>query len=243
MRRRRRLLVGLALGAVLAALGWASYPGILRGAARWLDVGQRPRRADFVMVLNGGEDTRPFAAAALVKAGWAPRARVAEVAPSPDVLEGIAPAYHEVNRQVLLNRGVPAGRIAILPGAAATTYDEATALAAFLQNRPHAQVLVVTNDCHTRRSRWTFARVLADRAGQVSFVSAPTDEFPIDDWWRSQLGFVSITTEYLKLAFYAARYGCLGWWLAACAMLALVAGWIRRREAIERRAANALPSV
>jgi uncharacterized SAM-binding protein YcdF (DUF218 family) len=90
---------------------------------------------------------------------------------------------------------------------------------------------VVTNDYHTRRSRWVFARVLADRARQVSLVSAPTDEFPMDHWWRSQAGFVSITTEYLKLAFYAASYGCLGCWLAACGVLALVAGWIRRREA------------
>ena len=47
------------------------FPVVARAAAGWLDVGQRPRRADYVMVLNGGEDTRPFAAAALITAGWA----------------------------------------------------------------------------------------------------------------------------------------------------------------------------
>jgi len=224
------LLVALCFIAIVAALCWATYPRLLRAAANWLDVGESPRRADYVMVLNGGEDTRPFAAAALVKAGWARRVLVAAVAPTPPVLDRIIPPYHELNRQVLIRRGVPAADVVILPGAAATTYDEAVALAAFLQKRPHARVLVVTNDYHTRRSRWVFARVLADRAGQVSFVSAPTDEFPIDRWWRSQLGFLAITTEYLKLAFYAASYGCLGYWLAACGVLALVAGWIRRRE-------------
>ena len=40
--------------------------------ASWLDVGQQPRQADYVMVLNGGENTRPFAAAALVGAGCGP---------------------------------------------------------------------------------------------------------------------------------------------------------------------------
>jgi uncharacterized SAM-binding protein YcdF (DUF218 family) len=230
MSRRRRFLVALLLGAVVLASCWAVHPCLLRAAADWLDVGQQPRPADYVMVLNGGEDTRPFAAAALVKAGWARRALVAEVAPTPEVIDGIVPPYHEINRQVLLKRGVPAADVSILPGAAAATYDEAVALAAFLQNRPDARVLVVTNDCHTRRSRWVFARVLADRAGQVSFVSAPTDEFPMDRWWQSQIGFQSIATEFPKLAFYAATYGCLGYWLAACGALALVAGWIRRRE-------------
>jgi uncharacterized SAM-binding protein YcdF (DUF218 family) len=133
---------------------------------------------------------------------------------------------------VLRKRGVAAADVRLLPGAAATTYDEAAALATFLQDHPAARVLVVTNDFHTRRSRWVFARVLGDRDGQVSFVSAPTDEFPMDHWWQSQCGFQLIATEYLKLAFYAASYGCLGAWLAACAVLALVAVWIRRREAV-----------
>ena len=150
--------------------------------------------------------------------------------PTPDVLDGISLPYHEIDRQVLLKRGVPDDHITILPGQAATTYDEAMALAAFLEDRPQSRVLVVTNDFHTRRSRWIFARVLADRAGHVSFVSAPTDEFPMDGWWRSQLGFAAIAAEYPKLVFYAARYGYLGWWLAACGTLALVAGWIRRRR-------------
>jgi len=231
MSRWRRLLIALLLGAVVLASCWAIHPRLLRAAANWLDVGEQPRLAGYVMVLNGGEDTRPFAAAALVKARWARRALVAETASPPEVIDRILPPYHEINRQVLLKRGVPADDIVILPGAAATTYDEAVALAAFLQDRPGARVLVVTNDCHTRRSRWVFTRVLGDRARQVSFVSAPTDEFSMDCWWQSQLGLQSIVTEYPKLAFYAARYGCLGYWLAACGVLALVAGWIRRREA------------
>ena len=166
-----------------------------------------------------------------MKAHWARRVLVAETAPSPEVLDGIVPPYHEVNRRAMVTRGVPAADVVILPGAAATTYDEAVALATFLQRHPNARVLVVTNECHTRRSRWVFARVLGDRAGQVSFVSAPSDEFPMDRWWQSQSGLLSIATEYPKLAFYAASYGYFGYWLASCGVLLLVARWIRRREA------------
>jgi uncharacterized SAM-binding protein YcdF (DUF218 family) len=194
-------------------------------------VGERPQRADFVMVLNGGEGTRPFAAAALVKAGWAQKVLVAEVAPSPSVSDLILPPYHEINRRVLIKRGVPAEDIVLLPGQAATTHDEANALAAFLENHPSALVLVVTDNYHTRRSRWAFARALADKARQVSFVSANTEEFHGDSWWKDELGFVIILSEYLKLVFYAATYGYLGYWLAACCLLVLAARWIRSKKA------------
>lgn len=230
MSRGRLFLVRLLFAGVTLALCWATYPILLRAAAAWLDVGCRPRPADYVMVLGGGENTRPFAAAALVKAGLARRALVAEIVPTPESRDGIAPPAHEVNRQVLLKRGVAAADVVILPGAAATTYDEALALAAFLDGRPSARVLVVTNDFHTRRSRWIFSRVLGDRAGRVSIVSSPTDEFSLDYWWRSAIGFQIIAGEYLKLAFYAARYGHLGYWLAACAALALTVRLARRRR-------------
>ena len=131
---------------------------------------------------------------------------------------------------MLLKRGVAATSITLLPGLAATTYDEALALRAFLGDRPKTHVIVVTSDYHTRRSRWVFARALGDRAGEVSFVSAPADDFHMDEWWRDEIGFVTILTEYLKLAFYVARYGYLGYWLAACGGLAMVAGWTRWRE-------------
>jgi len=116
------------------------------------------------------------------------------------------------------------------------------ALAVFLQKHPSAPVLVVTNDCHTRRSRWVFTRVLGDRARQVSFVSAPSDEFPMDRWWQSPVGLLSIATEYPKLVFYAAIYGYFGYWLGACGALLLVARWIRRRES-RKADRNVCPTV
>jgi uncharacterized SAM-binding protein YcdF (DUF218 family) len=241
MSPRRFLLLGLLFIAIVTAICWATHPRLLHAAASWLDVGEKPQKAHYAMVLGGGEDTRPFIVAALIEDGWAKHALVAKFAPTPSVTDGIIPPFEQINREAFLRRGVPSSDVTVLPGAAATTYDEANALKAFLQDRPAARVLVVTNDYHTRRSRWVFARVLGDRARNITFVSAPTDEFPMDCWWRSQLGFLAITTEYLKLAFYAVAYGSVGYWLAACALLALVAVWIRRRERANYR--NRLASV
>jgi uncharacterized SAM-binding protein YcdF (DUF218 family) len=143
-------------------------------------------------------------------------------------LDLICLPIHEVIRQVLLKRGVPERDITILPGAVATTYDEAVDVATFLEGRPKTRILVVTNEYHTRRARWIFARALSNRAEQISFVSAPSDEFSMDCWWQDEEGFVTILTEYLKLVFYVVRYGYLVYWLAACGGLLLVAECVRR---------------
>jgi uncharacterized SAM-binding protein YcdF (DUF218 family) len=187
-------------------------------------------RAEYVMLLNGGENERPFAAVAVLKAGVARQLLVTEVAPSPTVDDRLLPPSHEINRQVLLKRGIPDSDITVLPAAAATTNDEAQALAAFLCSRPSARVVVVTNDYHVPRSRWVFARVLGERAGHVSFVSAPSDQFPVDYWWQDEAAFLAIATEPFKFAFYVASYGHAGGWLAACGGLALVAFWIWHRQ-------------
>ena len=230
MSLRRRILVGTLPLLLAGGLLWMAGPCLPRGMARWLDVGQRPRQSEYLMLLNGDNNTRPFAAAVLVKSGFARHVLLTEVAPSPYATElNVAPP-HEVLRRVLLERGVPTADVTILPVVATTTYDEAGALAAFLKDRPKTRVLVITSDYHTRRSRWAFVRALGERADQLSFFSAPTDALQVDHWWRDEAAFVAITSEYFKLVFYVVRYGYLGYWLAACGGLALVTAWIRRRQ-------------
>ncbi len=224
--------------AIVLALFWFAHPYLLRAMAQWFDVGERPQPTDYVMVQGGDETTRPFTAAALIKAGYARYAIAAKIKQSPNVSARVLPPTHEIIRQSLIKCGVPERNILILPGEAATTFDEAAALAAFLENRPTARVLVITSDFHTRRSRWIFAGMLADRAGQVSFVSAPTDIFPLDRWWHYEEGFTTIANEYAKLAFYIVRYGRFAYWLAACGVLMLTIACVRRRNPILSPAAE-----
>ena len=50
----------LAVVAASLAVAWTGRAWLLPRAARWLNVGQAPRRCDYVLVLPGGEETRPF---------------------------------------------------------------------------------------------------------------------------------------------------------------------------------------
>src|SRR5581483_11739959 len=100
----QRALGILALAAVIAAslaAAWAGRAWLLPRAARWLNGGQLPRRCDYVLVLPGGEDTRPFAAAALVRAGLAGQVLIPRTRSSSDVEDGIRRPTHEIIRAVL----------------------------------------------------------------------------------------------------------------------------------------------
>jgi uncharacterized SAM-binding protein YcdF (DUF218 family) len=203
-RRYHWLRWGFMFGAVVLAV-YLAGPWILPRLGEFLDVSEPPRRVDCVLVLGGGASTRPFVAAALIRAGLARRALIATVKLSPEARDGTWPAEHDLVHGVLLARKVRGDEIVLLPGECDSTIDEARALARFLDSEPEATVAVVTNDFHTRRARMLFRRVLGPRQSQVHFVSAPVDGVVASNWWRTEKGFVVYTTEYLKLILYGFR--------------------------------------
>lgn len=196
--RRWRLGCGVLL-ALLVGL-YLGHPWLLAGAARFLDVSEPPQPTDYVLVLGGGSDTRPFVAAALVNRGLARQVLVPRVKPYAEVEQGDRPSEETITCGVLRARGVPEDAIILLDGACASTRDEAAALARFLDGQPGMTVAVVTTDYHTRRARAIFRKVLGERAAGLHFVAAPSDGYDAGNWWRFEDGFVAYSNEYVKLA-------------------------------------------
>ncbi len=240
-RRRRRLIAAISLVGVLA-LVYATRARILPLAAQWLDVGEKPRRAEYVAVLGGDRNARPFAAAAFIKAGLARKALVCYPAPSADVEDGILPPEGELAAGVILSRGVPRENILRLGEEVRTTHDEARALAEFLRGAPEARVLVPTSAFHTRRARWIFRRILRGQSDRVSFVSLPTEDFRMETWWRTEQGFSAIVSENLKFAFYLFRYGWLPYGLAVAGAAVAAIVLLRRRHRGGTSSAPSSPS-
>jgi uncharacterized SAM-binding protein YcdF (DUF218 family) len=158
------------------------------------------------MVLPGDQNTRPFAAAAVVKMGLAKKVLVPTTASSPQEEDGVLPPTHVVTRRVLALRGVPEEDVAILSAKSSSTFGDAQALRAYLQSKEVDGVLIVTDHFHTRRARWAFKHVLGNEETGITFVSAPTDGFRAERWWETEQGFVLVVGEYLKLGYYLARY-------------------------------------
>lgn len=241
MNRRRRWLLLVLLVALSVAAAVAFRMPILSALGTWLDVGERPSPCQYVMILNGGERTRPFVAALMVKAGLAEKVLITTSILSPEQQAGLELPTDEIIRQILLRRGVPEDRIVVFDRTIVNTFHEAESLAVFLADRPNARVAVVTDDFHTRRSRWIFNKVLGKKAERVQFVTAPSDEFRLDRWWQSPLGFEVVSGEYARLVFYSLRYRDLRPW--AGLLLLTVAGALlfARRRAKKKRLNAELP--
>lgn len=172
---------------------------ILTSAGHWLDVSSPLREpVDFVMVLGGDAATRPFVAAAIIRANFAKKVLIPRVHDDENVRDGLVPAHHEIIRQVLLKSGIAPERIQLLPGEASSTEAEAEVLMQFLAGRPHLRVAVVTNDFHTRRTRAIFSRICRNAEVELYFVGAPTDGFDASNWWQFEEGIVLYLNEYLK---------------------------------------------
>ena len=189
----------LAVGTGILGLAYLCRSAWLPGVGQFLDVGQPPARVDYVYVLGGGTDSRPFAAAALYDAGLAGKVLLPSVQAAPEAEQGVRPPEQEQTRRVLLVRGVPESAIELLPDVVRSTRDEAAALARFVEARPGCTVAVVTHNFHTRRARLIFARTLAEHADQLHLVGIGTDYFDAGNWWQSEDGFRVYLTEYVKL--------------------------------------------
>jgi uncharacterized SAM-binding protein YcdF (DUF218 family) len=190
-----------ALAVVLAA-AWFGRAPLLTAAARFLDVSEPPRQVDYVLVLGGGRETRPFVAAALYRAAMTRQVLVIRSRPEVEPDGRIRPTEEEVVRRVLGAHGVPDNAIQSLGEDCNSTRDEAAALARFLESRPSATVAVITNDLHTRRARAIFRKALGERAADIHFVAAPTDGFNATNWWQFEEGFATYAAEYVKLTIY-----------------------------------------
>ena len=214
MMRQRRIALCVILAACLAAGAWSAHARILPWAARWLDVGQTPRKSDYVLALGGDPGVRPFVTLAILQAGFAKQILVSQVLPLP---EGLFPPDHELCVRAYRAAGVLSKQMIPLGRANQATYDEARALAEFLASRPDARVLVVTSAFHTRRARWIFRQVLGARAASVCWVATPSELYQAENWWRTREGLAFVPAENLRFLYYLWRY-------SAAVRVAVVAG-------------------
>src|SRR5262249_6572087 len=102
VRHSCRLALTVAILVLILAITWAARASILRSAAEFWVVSDEPSQADAIVVLGGGLDMRPFAAADLYKRGLAPWVLVANVERNPVEALNILPRQADLTRQMLV---------------------------------------------------------------------------------------------------------------------------------------------
>ena len=147
------MFVAGALSAMLV-LAWTARSSLLTAAANICIVDDAFQEANAIVVLVGGLDTRPFAAAELFRRGLAPRILVSDTKTSPAERHGILPREVDLARTSLAKLGVPAGAVAVLGEEVSNTYEEARALGAWARSAGAKRVIVPTEIFVTHRTRW-----------------------------------------------------------------------------------------
>jgi uncharacterized SAM-binding protein YcdF (DUF218 family) len=194
------------LGAICVALllvGLAAYTfhrPLLRGFANALTVDDAVAPADFLYVLGGDVNTRPFHSAELFRRGFAPRVVVPRTEDRPASERGFYPNDADVAVRILQQEGVPDSAITMLrmPDGVTSTQDEGRVLRDYLRAHPARRVIVVTSAYHTRRARWTLRRELDGTEVDLRMAAAPDDRFDASNWWKREAGFLAYVSEMLK---------------------------------------------
>jgi uncharacterized SAM-binding protein YcdF (DUF218 family) len=153
---------------------WLNREALLRLLAEQWIVSDNISPADAIVVLGGGVDTRPFAAAEDYRQGLAHKILVANVPVSNVVTLGVSPSHTDINRRVIIKLGVPETDIETFGTELSSTYDEARALHEWAIRTHARSVIVPTEIFSARRVRWMLKRALPHTAVQIQTLDPAT---------------------------------------------------------------------
>jgi uncharacterized SAM-binding protein YcdF (DUF218 family) len=202
----RRSAVVMLLVAGLGVGTWVERDPLRRGAAELWGVSDTVTHADAIVVLGGGLDVRPFAAAVLYKKGLADKVLISQVKDDRVAAVGAALGHTEAIRRVLLSQGVPPSAIETFGSANLNTVDEARALRKWVEYHSASVVIIPTEIFTARRVRWVFRRELAGQAVRVEVPSFEPPQYTQTDWWKAEQGIVAFQNEVLKYIYYRLKY-------------------------------------
>lgn len=171
-------------------------------AGYWLKGDEKPVKSDAIIVL-AGTPARSFYAADLYRQGYAPQVFISR--PMRDhslkMLDKIGVSYprqEEVDKEILLKKGVHEQDIHFLGQSSLSTVEEAEA-ANKLFRGDTCKIIIVTSPYHVRRAGMIFKDTM-DHC-QFRVLSTTYEPFP-EKWWSDQDAARNVLLETSKTVFY-----------------------------------------
>ena len=196
----------LLLGCGLLLVCYVFRVPLLTGLAEAWVVNDPVTKADAIVILGGGLENRPFAAAKLFHDGVAPQVLYMDVKLGPAEELGVSLPEKEQTRRILLSNNVPETAMAMIGSKVANTYEESRAVHAWIEKSGAKTILIPTDPFHTRRVRWIFTKELRDTKTQIHVVAIKPLRYGIEDWWRHEEGLVDFQNEIIKSLYYRWEY-------------------------------------
>jgi uncharacterized SAM-binding protein YcdF (DUF218 family) len=179
----------------------------LKNKAAVLIHNEHVKNSQVMFVLSGNPLDRGLHAAQLYKQGKAQRV-VCTGGNLDGNMQAIGKDYYEceLTKAMLLRNGVDSTAVELLTKGT-STYEEGEAIERYCIDRNIKSCIVVTSLFHTRRVGWVVEKRL-EKAGIDACVSgAPPRFYDPTAWWKSEYGLLDLNNEYVKLVYYAFKYG------------------------------------
>jgi len=202
----RRLLWLAVFCFLLSAFCFVFRAPLLTGLANAWIVNDPLAKADAIVVLGGGLETRPFEAARLYHDGLAPRILLMDVKLTPTTKLGITSPEKDLTRQVLLKQEVPDSACITVGHGVASTYDESRTVRAWLVTNHASRIIIPTDLFHTRRVRWLFHKELKGTGTTVTVRAVAPTEYSASNWWTHEEGLIAFQNEVIKDLYYHLKY-------------------------------------
>jgi uncharacterized SAM-binding protein YcdF (DUF218 family) len=202
----RRPLIGMFVLATVVAGGWLLREPVLRGAADIWIVSDPVSRADAIVVLGGGLETRPFIAAQMWRRGLAYKILISQSPEERVESIGVMPSHSELNRQILLKLDVPADAIETFGTANKNSRDEAVALREWTKRNAASAFIIPSEIFSARRVRWIFCHQFFGTAVRIKVPSFEPPAYTRRDWWKTEQGLIAFQNEVLKYVYYRLKY-------------------------------------
>lgn len=197
----RKLILSLAIILSVVVLLRLSLPSL--GA--FLVAEDEPQQSDLIVLLMGSGPDRMLGAVDLYQAGYADKiVMVRNMVRGYDLVvsQGVKiPHDVEIAKDVAVQLGVPGENIAILPGDALSTKDEAVVVREYLIEEKIDSLIIVTSKYHSGRAKKIFLKAVKSLDREVEIISCPTeyDDFNAEKWWQNREDLKRGVLEYLKL--------------------------------------------
>jgi len=196
----------LAFVGALVLAGYVFRAPLLTGLAKAWVINDPATKADAIVILGGGLENRPFAAAKLFHAGVAPMILYMDVQPDPVEALGLLPTEKEITRRILRSKDVPAAALLAIGTNVASTFDESRAVRAWVRQTRASAIVITTDLFHTRRARWIFRHELRDTPAKISIVAVDPIRYGLKDWWQHEEGLIAFQNEVVKTIYYRLKY-------------------------------------
>jgi len=201
-----RIVRLLTVGCALLLVCYIFRAPLLTGLAEAWVVNDPMAKADAIVILGGGIENRPFAAARLFHDGVAPQILYMDVKLNAAEELGVTLSEKEETRRILLSNNVPETAITLIGSSVGSTYDESRAVRAWLEKSGAKSIVIPTDVFHTRRARWVFRKELRGTKTQIHVVAVDPRRYKINDWWRHEEGVIAFQNEIIKSIYYWFKY-------------------------------------